>query len=54
MNKEHIEKKDLQEEIKREVAIMKLLKHPQIVKLFEVLEGPDNIYIIMELVTGKR
>jgi len=36
----------------REVQIMKLLNHPHIVKVFEVLEDEENIIVIMEYVSG--
>ncbi|KAJ3227058.1 Serine/threonine-protein kinase par-1 [Clydaea vesicula] len=36
----------------REVKIMKLLNHPHIVKLYEVIDTPKEIYLIMEHVTG--
>jgi serine/threonine protein kinase len=42
----------MEDDIKREIAVMKLLKHPNIVKLHEVLESPQNIYLIIELITG--
>uniref|UniRef100_A0A8C9ATP5 non-specific serine/threonine protein kinase n=1 Tax=Prolemur simus TaxID=1328070 RepID=A0A8C9ATP5_PROSS len=32
----------------REVRIMKLLNHPNIVKLFEVIETEKTLYVIME------
>jgi serine/threonine protein kinase len=43
----------MEDDVKREIAIMKLLKHENIVKLYEVLEGPENYYLILELITGK-
>lgn len=36
----------------REVRIMKLLNHPHIVKLYEVIDTPDELYLIMEYVKG--
>lgn len=38
--------------VKREIAIMKKLRHPNVVKLVEVLdqEGDDAIYLVMEYV----
>uniref|UniRef100_A0A6V7QQW9 non-specific serine/threonine protein kinase n=1 Tax=Ananas comosus var. bracteatus TaxID=296719 RepID=A0A6V7QQW9_ANACO len=39
-------------QIKREISIMKIVRHPNIVRLHEVLAGRTKIYIILELVNG--
>lgn len=39
--------KQMEEEIKREIAIMKQLKHPNVVKLYEVLDSKENIYLVL-------
>lgn len=39
-------------QIKREISIMKIVRHPNIVKLHEVLASRTKIYIILEFVTG--
>eukprot|EP00826_Nyctotherus_ovalis_P048245 TRINITY_DN5658_c0_g3_i15.p1 TRINITY_DN5658_c0_g3~~TRINITY_DN5658_c0_g3_i15.p1 ORF type:complete len:393 (+),score=98.11 TRINITY_DN5658_c0_g3_i15:401-1579(+) len=38
--------------IEREIAILKLLRHPYIVQLYEILETPTQIYIITEYAPG--
>ncbi|CAD7695556.1 unnamed protein product [Ostreobium quekettii] len=40
------------EQIKREIAITKDLKHPNVVDLIEVMASKDKIYMVMELLTG--
>ncbi|CAN1216867.1 CBL-interacting serine/threonine-protein kinase 24 [Linum perenne] len=40
------------DQIKREISIMKIVRHPNIVRLHEVLAGRTKIYIILEFVTG--
>uniref|UniRef100_A0A7S1I985 Protein kinase domain-containing protein n=1 Tax=Eutreptiella gymnastica TaxID=73025 RepID=A0A7S1I985_9EUGL len=42
----------LEKVVRREVDIMLKLKHPNIVRLFEVVQSSNNIYMIMELVIG--
>ncbi|XP_042499441.1 CBL-interacting serine/threonine-protein kinase 24-like [Macadamia integrifolia] len=39
-------------QIKREISIMKIVRHPNIVRLHEVLASRTKIYIILEFVTG--
>jgi serine/threonine protein kinase len=40
------------QQIKKEISIMKIVRHPNIVRLNEVLAGQTKIYIILELMTG--
>ncbi|KAE8718931.1 CBL-interacting protein kinase 8 [Hibiscus syriacus] len=40
------------DQIKREISIMKIVKHPNIVRLHEVLASRKKIYIILEFVSG--
>merc|ERR1719160_91288 len=37
---------------KQEIAIMKMMDHPNIIKLFESFEDNRNIYLVMELCSG--
>jgi 5'-AMP-activated protein kinase catalytic alpha subunit len=52
-----IEKSNIQNEkqvarIQREIRFLKLLHHPHIVKVYDVLETVEHIYIVMEYATG--
>jgi len=40
------------ERFKQEIAIMKIMDHPNIIKLFESFEDHRNIYLVLELCTG--
>uniref|UniRef100_A0A5B7A2D0 non-specific serine/threonine protein kinase n=1 Tax=Davidia involucrata TaxID=16924 RepID=A0A5B7A2D0_DAVIN len=40
------------EQIKREISTMKLIKHPNVLKLFEVMASKTKIYIVLEYVDG--
>ena len=44
-------KKDL-ERIQKEIKYLKLFNHPNIVKIYEIVEDETNFYIIMEYVSG--
>lgn len=52
-----VEKAKLQEDhgveqLKKEIALMKLLKHENIVQLREVMQSQHYVYMVMELVSG--
>lgn len=36
----------------REVKIMKLLNHPNIIKLFEIIDTHDTLFLVMEYASG--
>lgn len=42
----------ISDQIKREIATLKLLKHPNVVRLQEVLASKTKIYMVLEYVTG--
>lgn len=52
MAKSTILKHKMVNQIKREISIMKIVRHPNIVRLHEVLASRTKIYIILEFVTG--
>nr|ABK25045.1 unknown [Picea sitchensis] len=52
MNIEKILKGGMIEQIKREISIMRLVQHPNIVLLYEVMASKTKIYFVMEYVKG--
>lgn len=52
VGKEKVIKVGMMEQIKREIAVMKMVKHPNIVELHEVMASKSKIYFAMELVRG--
>ncbi|NP_001302594.1 CBL-interacting serine/threonine-protein kinase 9-like [Brassica napus] len=40
------------EQLKREISTMKLIKHPNVVEIIEVMASKTKIYIVLELVNG--
>jgi len=40
------------EQIKREICSLKLIKHPNVVRLYEILASKKKIYIVLEFVAG--
>ncbi|XP_077248994.1 CBL-interacting protein kinase 32-like isoform X1 [Tasmannia lanceolata] len=52
LDKEKVLKHKMVEQIKREIATMKLVKHPNVVRLYEVMGSKTKIFIVLEFVTG--
>lgn len=52
VGKEKIIKVGMTEQIKREISVMKMVNHPNIVELHEVMATRSKIYFAMELVRG--
>ncbi|KAK8523418.1 hypothetical protein V6N13_113365 [Hibiscus sabdariffa] len=52
VGKEKVIKAGMMEQIKREISVMKMVKHPNIVELHEVMASKSKIYFAMELVRG--
>ena len=52
MNKKNMDSSDL-ELVRTEIEILKVCQHPYIIKLYDVFENIDYIYIIMEYCSGK-
>ncbi|XP_056169140.1 CBL-interacting serine/threonine-protein kinase 3-like isoform X1 [Syzygium oleosum] len=52
LDKEKVLKHKMAEQIKREIETMKLIKHPHVVRLLEVMGSKTKIFIVLEFVTG--
>ncbi|KAL7224232.1 hypothetical protein ACSBR1_025655 [Camellia fascicularis] len=52
VGKEKVIKVGMIEQVKREISVMKMVKHPNIVELHEVMANKSKIYFAMELVRG--
>ncbi|KAL4297648.1 hypothetical protein GQ457_12G023820 [Hibiscus cannabinus] len=52
LSKATILKHRMVDQIKREISIMKIVRHPNIVRLHEVLASRTKIYIILEFISG--
>ncbi|NP_001304120.1 CBL-interacting protein kinase 8 [Zea mays] len=52
LDRSSILKNKMAEQIKREISIMKLVRHPNVVRLHEVLASRKKIFIILEFITG--
>ncbi|GMP71781.1 hypothetical protein CsSME_00030058 [Camellia sinensis var. sinensis] len=52
LNKEKILKHDMIGQIKREILTMKLIRHPNVIRMYEVMASKTKIFIVLEFVTG--
>ncbi|KVH88847.1 CBL-interacting serine/threonine-protein kinase 6-like [Cynara cardunculus var. scolymus] len=52
VGKEKVIKVGMMDQIKREISVMKMVRHPNIVELYEVMASKSKIYFAMELVRG--
>eukprot|EP00262_Sarcandra_glabra_P005632 TRINITY_DN17372_c0_g1_i1.p1 TRINITY_DN17372_c0_g1~~TRINITY_DN17372_c0_g1_i1.p1 ORF type:complete len:444 (+),score=80.00 TRINITY_DN17372_c0_g1_i1:560-1891(+) len=52
LDKEKILKHKMIGQIKREISTMKLIKHPNVIQMHEVMASKTKIYIVLEFVTG--
>ena len=39
-------------QIKKEIEVMKMSKHPNVVKLIDIFESSDNFYLVLEYMGG--
>eukprot|EP00250_Pteridium_aquilinum_P004089 c14325_g1_i1 orf=948-2288(+) len=52
LDKEKVFKDNLVDQIKREISTMKLVKHPNVVQLYEIMASKSKIYFVLEYVSG--
>lgn len=52
VGKEKVIKVGMMEQVKREISVMKMVEHPNIVELHEVMASKSKIFFAMELVRG--
>eukprot|EP00201_Polytomella_parva_P009928 CAMPEP_0175064574 /NCGR_PEP_ID=MMETSP0052_2-20121109/15413_1 /TAXON_ID=51329 ORGANISM="Polytomella parva, Strain SAG 63-3" /NCGR_SAMPLE_ID=MMETSP0052_2 /ASSEMBLY_ACC=CAM_ASM_000194 /LENGTH=383 /DNA_ID=CAMNT_0016330949 /DNA_START=33 /DNA_END=1181 /DNA_ORIENTATION=+ len=54
LNRRKIQQMEMDEKVRREIKILRLFMHPHIIRLYEVIETPADIYVVMEYVkTGE-
>ncbi|KAK7305510.1 hypothetical protein VNO77_43416 [Canavalia gladiata] len=52
IDKDKVMKTGQAEQIKREISVMRLARHPNIIQLFEVMANKNKIYFVMEYAKG--
>ncbi|KAF2305485.1 hypothetical protein GH714_005666 [Hevea brasiliensis] len=52
LDKEKVLRHKMIGQIKREISTMKLIRHPNVIRMYEVMASKTKIYIVLEFVTG--
>ncbi|XP_021967995.1 5'-AMP-activated protein kinase catalytic subunit alpha-2 isoform X2 [Folsomia candida] len=52
LNRNKLKSLDVVSKIRREIQNLKLFRHPHIIKLYQVISTPSDIFMIMEYVSG--
>ncbi|XP_074275869.1 CBL-interacting serine/threonine-protein kinase 5-like [Silene latifolia] len=52
ISKDQVRKAGMMEQIEREISVMRLVRHPNVVELKEVMASKTRIYFVMEYVKG--
>ncbi|KAI3704739.1 hypothetical protein L1987_74966 [Smallanthus sonchifolius] len=52
LNRCKIKNLEMEEKVRREIKILRLFMHPHIIRLYEVVETPSDIYVVMEYVNS--
>ncbi|KAJ0755366.1 putative protein kinase CAMK-CAMKL-CHK1 family [Helianthus annuus] len=52
IKKDQVRKEGLMDQITREISVMRLVRHPNVVELKEVMATKTKIFVVMEYVTG--
>lgn len=52
IDRQKLHQENMEEQLRREIAVMKNLKHEHVVNLKEVMVSSNRIYLVMELIEG--
>ena len=52
INKDRVKKEGMMEQIQREISVMRMVRHPNVVELKEVMATKTKIFFVMEYVRG--
>jgi len=52
LNRKKLKAMDMDLKVRREINILRVLKHPHIIELYEVIDTPSDIFVVMEYVEG--
>lgn len=47
INKSRIKNLDIMDKVRREIHILRMCSHPHIIRLYQVIDTPSDIFVIM-------
>ena len=50
LNRKKLKSMDMGAKVSREIKILRLFQHPHIIRLYEVIDTPTDIFVVMEYV----
>ncbi|KAL3681913.1 hypothetical protein R1sor_024869 [Riccia sorocarpa] len=48
LHRKKIREQNMDKRVRREIKILRLIMHPHIIRLYEVIEGPSHIFLVLE------
>lgn len=52
INKQKMHQMNMHEKLSREIDILKVMAHPHVIRLYELIDSPTELFMIMEYVSG--
>ncbi|DAZ93149.1 TPA: hypothetical protein N0F65_006348 [Lagenidium giganteum] len=52
LNRNKIRGLDMGEKVRREISLLRKMRHPHIIRLYEVIDTPTDIFMVLEYVAG--
>ncbi|TYZ64719.1 hypothetical protein PybrP1_009372 [[Pythium] brassicae (nom. inval.)] len=52
LNRSKIRSLDMSEKVRREISLLRKMRHPHIIRLYEVIDTPTDIFMVLEYVAG--
>ncbi|CCI47099.1 unnamed protein product [Albugo candida] len=52
LNRNKIRSLDMNEKVRREISLLRKMRHPHIIRLYEVIDTPTDIFMVLEYVAG--
>jgi 5'-AMP-activated protein kinase catalytic alpha subunit len=52
LNKKKIKQQGVFEKVKREIKVLRLFNHPHIIKHYEFIDTPSDIFMVIEYASG--
>jgi serine/threonine protein kinase len=52
INKQKMHQMNMHEKLSREINILKVMSHPHVIRMYELIDSPTELFMIMEYVSG--